>query len=393
MSFLPPPTLRPLHPSTHKPHIQPPRTSPISLTLPPLPALLLLTTLSTHPSLPPTFRGPPTAYLSTALLSNLTLLPASPIYKTLLSHTPLAITLLLLSPPPSSPNNTQTTLPLAFLLGALSTTLGALLAALHAPLPSPLRWKLAAAFAATYIGGTVNYIAIVNILAIPPDFAAAGLAADLVLMALYFIGLFALASRISPSQQAPPPTRPTANPARLSHRALYAAFPVAVAAALATTCCAVAKHAALPAGTDLVLISVVASLLRRWRPLQSYLASAPRAADLAVTLFFATLGATTNLAAVASASIGVVWVAFVVLLVHAVVLAVVGGVVLKLPVRELLVASNANVGGATSAAAFAGACGWRGLVAGAVAVGSFGYVVGTPVGLALFWVAGMFAGW
>ena len=59
-----------------------------------------------------------------------------------------------------------------------------------------------------------------------------------------------------------------------------------------------------------------------------------------------------------------------------------------LPIRELAVASNAAVGGPTTAAAMATAKGWDDLVLPALLVGILGYATGTfvSIGLLSMWV-------
>jgi uncharacterized membrane protein len=78
--------------------------------------------------------------------------------------------------------------------------------------------------------------------------------------------------------------------------------------------------------------------------------------------------------------------AFVCLCVHAVVVALLARFLLRVPVRECLVSSNANVGGSATAAAYAAALGWHELVPGAVLMGAIGYAVATPLGLGLEYV-------
>lgn len=121
------------------------------------------------------------------------------------------------------------------------------------------------------------------------------------------------------------------------------------------------------------------------RPLRPMLKFAPQLGELAITFFFATLGASTNLRAMLTSSCSVVIIALVVLGIHALIMWGVGYKILRLPGRELLVASNANVGGPATAAAFAAAAQWGGIVAGGVLVGTVGYVIGTPLGMVLWW--------
>jgi uncharacterized membrane protein len=54
---------------------------------------------------------------------------------------------------------------------------------------------------------------------------------------------------------------------------------------------------------------------------------------------------------------------------------------LKIPFRELVLASNANIGGPTTAAAMASNKRWKELVLPALLTGIFGYAIATPAGL------------
>ena len=60
-----------------------------------------------------------------------------------------------------------------------------------------------------------------------------------------------------------------------------------------------------------------------------------------------------------------------------------GRYVFRLPPRELYLASNANVGGPTTAAAMAQAKEWKRLVLPALLIGILGYATATAIALAL----------
>jgi hypothetical protein len=61
----------------------------------------------------------------------------------------------------------------------------------------------------------------------------------------------------------------------------------------------------------------------------------------------------------------------------------VGRLLFRLPYPELLLASNANVGGPTTAAAMAGSRRWKSLVLPGILTGIFGYATGTFIGVLL----------
>ena len=59
----------------------------------------------------------------------------------------------------------------------------------------------------------------------------------------------------------------------------------------------------------------------------------------------------------------------------------VGGKILNFPLEDILIASNANIGGPTTAAGMAISQGWTRLVGPAMLVGTFGYAIGTYIGI------------
>jgi uncharacterized membrane protein len=100
-------------------------------------------------------------------------------------------------------------------------------------------------------------------------------------------------------------------------------------------------------------------------------------------VFFAAIAAGADAPALlASAPILIPTVA-IILAVHALVLFGAGSL-LRFSLPELVTASNASVLGATTAPALAAAKGWRDLVTPGVLVGVLGYVIGTPLGIAMW---------
>ena len=59
----------------------------------------------------------------------------------------------------------------------------------------------------------------------------------------------------------------------------------------------------------------------------------------------------------------------------------IGGKILNFPIEVIIIASTANIGGPTTAAGMAIAQGWTHLVGPALLVGSFGYAIGTYIGI------------
>lgn len=60
------------------------------------------------------------------------------------------------------------------------------------------------------------------------------------------------------------------------------------------------------------------------------------------------------------------------------------GKIFKLPFREIVLASNANVGGPSTASAMATSKRWKALILPALLTGIFGYAIATAIGLLVF---------
>ena len=142
------------------------------------------------------------ATLAGMALANCGYLPPHPpevnhVFKFIL---PLAIPMLLYSADVFRILRETGRLLLAFLLGSACTLAGSLLAMALFPLGSlgADGWKIAAALTARHIGGAVNYMAVSEALEISPSIFGAGLAADDLILTLYFTTLYTLAKAIPP---------------------------------------------------------------------------------------------------------------------------------------------------------------------------------------------------
>jgi uncharacterized membrane protein len=142
------------------------------------------------------------ATLAGMALANFGYLPPHPpevdhVFKFIL---PLAIPMLLYSANVLRIVRETGRLLVAFLLGSACTLAGSVLAMALFPLSSlgTDGWKIAAALTARHIGGAVNYMAVSEALEISPSTFGAGLAADDLILTLYFTTLYSLAKAIPP---------------------------------------------------------------------------------------------------------------------------------------------------------------------------------------------------
>ena len=328
-----------------------------------------------------------------AVVSNAGLVPvSSAVYDTIAGPvTNLAIAWLLLAVNLGDMKKAGSSMLGAFGLAVVGVVLGAFLGALvFASALGEQTWRLAGVFTGTYTGGSLNFVAIGKGVGLPQDLWAGATAADALTG-----GLWMAATLLAPlwlSRYFPPIPKeltelsedseggvaehhPLFAPARMS--AMDLAVLLAVGLALITAADLTAK--AVPQVPAILWLTTYALIVghTRWFHRAE---GAMQLGTMVLHLFFIVIGIWARVSEIVS--VGAVVFLYTLTVVGVQGLVVYGGGrLLKLDLGSLSVASQASVGGPSTALAVAVARGWPGMVLPGIIVGLLGYAGGTYLGL------------
>lgn len=282
----------------------------------------------------------------------------------------------------------------AFALACVGTALGAFVGALlFAGAFGDETWKLAGTLTGTYSGGSVNFVAVGRGLGLPGTLFAGATAADNLTTGLWLGATLLLPLWLRRFYPPVPDALLAAEDEEESpedHHPFFARLPVSTLdlALLAATGLALlwvsdALGRALPAIPSVLWLTTLALAVG-----QTPLFRAPRGAlqlgNVSLHLFFVVIGIHSRVAQIVEVGVEVFWYTLVVVAVHGIVVYGVGRWV-RLDLGTLSVASQAAVGGPSSALAVAVSRRWRGLILPGILVGLIGYAVGNYLGFALGW--------
>jgi uncharacterized membrane protein len=286
----------------------------------------------------------------------------------------------------------------AFVIGSIGTVLGTILAYImvgrHLGPSGP---NICAALCGSYIGGSVNFAAIIKGLGADSGAVASAMAADNIAMAIY-IGIimslsarqakwdgFEWAERESNTSQGPD----------MIQNILPSSQSISTALAASAISCSFGGYLANLIGQDSLMLAFSSCFACLAAPLASLatqifsekqsknsasiFAGASSLAGALMSLFFCTIGAQAGSISALQGS-GMLF-AFIAIQLSVHMIFILGiGFIFSIPLPHLLIASNANVGGPTTAAAMAAACNWPSLVQSALLTGSFGYAIANSIG-------------
>lgn len=323
-----------------------------------------------------------------ALLSNSGIVPASsPVYSIIEGPlTSLAIAWLLLAVNLSDLKVAGPRMIGAFLLAGFGTAVGAFVGALTlAGSFGENTWKLAGVFTGTYSGGSVNFVSVARGVELPAFLFSGATAADALttgiwlafcLMLPIWLGRFYPTPILGGSDSTQDQDHPHPFFDRVSLSTLDLGNLVAVGLLLL-----IASEwmgglvPAVPAVLWLTTFALVVGHTKHFRTDRGAL----QLGNLALHFFFVLIGIHSRVSEIASVGVEVFYFTLIVVGVHGLVVFG-GGRLLKMDLGSLAVASQAAVGGPSSALAVAVSREWKGLVLPGIIVGLLGYALGTYLG-------------
>ena len=313
-----------------------------------------------------------------------------------------------------------------YLLASIGTAAGGILAYLL------LKNRIGAAdaksalamFVGTYVGGSVNLVAMADAAGAGKNLVSASIVADNLLMVLYFFVLAALPAsgwilkhyrhpiidrraRIESSEEELAEVKKHHQTHKSRAAEYWKARPVSLsdlATGFAAACMIVAVSKMLAGffegaiagegfavsllrgllGNQYLLITTITTALATFFPnFFGNISGAREVGTFLIHIFFAVIGAPASIALIIRDAPLLLLFAAVIVFMN-LVFSLVFGKLFRYSIEEITVASNANIGGPTTAAAFAIAKGWHSLIFPAILIGTLGYVIGNYYGIFLF---------
>ncbi len=336
--------------------------------------------------------------LITFLLSNLYIIPTkSPTYGIVWSYlVPLAVPLLLFKANIRRIIREAGPTLVAFGIGSVGTLVGTYIAFKTIPLGAE-GWKLAGIFSSTYIGGSMNYVATSEALHLhSSDLLTAGVAADNLVMTIYFLILFALpgvgflrkhfknvhqqnAENMQDTEVFEENSDENPNLLDMGKGLSIGLLAAAISFYL--------QHLIGIQGSAILIITLLVVAVATLFPKQmNAIRGADQIGTFLMQIFFAAIGASANILVVLKVGPILFLFAGLILFVHLIFILIFGRL-FNLDLAEIVIASNANMGGPTTAAAMAVGRRWKSLVIPAILCGTLGYAIATFIGVGMaYWL-------
>ncbi len=284
---------------------------------------------------------------------------------------------------------------IAFIFGAIGTTLGTILGVLTLPLGEKAP-ELAAVFSATYIGGSANFVGVSNAIGFDDsNLLTASVAADNVVGVAFMALLIAIPSvqfvakkfsydansNLYDDDDAEHTEEEQPFSIERAVASLGIAFLIVVLSDI------ISGLIGYPPLRLLILTALTVAMATFAHEKVASLSEAFPIGIAIMYLFLGMIGAGVDIITMLESGMILALFAFIILLVHLITVLTLSKL-FKIGLPEALVGSNACILGPPTAAAMAGALGWKSLVTPAVLCGTFGYATANFIGVSIFGLMG-----
>ncbi|GIO25886.1 DUF819 family protein [Ornithinibacillus bavariensis] len=361
------------------------------------------------------------ALVGAMLLANFNIIPTeSPVYDTVWSYVvPLAIPLLLFQSNILKIWNESGRLLIIFLISSIGTVVGAIVGFFLLKDLIPELYKVVAMMTGSYIGGSVNLAALSARFETPGELISATVVADNLMMALYFLVLMVIPTIAffrkrfrAPHQEL---VEQSSNKENKNQAASYwkgkeislqdIGLAVGSAFALVAISFKLAEIFDKLIPTDgnfiltalngifgdnyLMLTTITLLSVTIFSRFFEKIRGAQEIGTYLIYIFFVVIGVPASIPVIIQ-NAPLLFVLVFVMVALNMFISFLFGKLFKFNLEEIILASNANIGGPTTAAAMAISKGWSKLVAPVLIVGTLGYVIGNYIGAAIGVWLGLF---
>lgn len=355
------------------------------------------------------------ALVGAMILSNLSIIPIeSPVYDQVWEYViPLAIPLLLFRSNIFKIWKESRRLLFIFLISSVGTVVGVAAGFLLLHQFIPELDKIGAMMTGSYIGGGVNFAALSTKFQTPGELVSATVVADNSVMAFYFIVLITLPNitfikkyfkRLYNSNDVANSNQAEAYWKRNEISLKDIAYSISIAFVLVAISFKISElvNEYIPKNNHFmeILVSIIGDqflLLTTFTLVTVALFSkffenlnaSDELGTFLIYIFFVVIGVPASIPIIIKTA-PLLFIFVAVILIFNLSITLFFGKLFKFNIEEMLLASNANAGGPTTAAALAISKGWQGLVGPILIIGTLGYVIGNYVGTLMGYFLGQF---
>lgn len=297
-----------------------------------------------------------------------------------------------------------------FIIGGIGTALGAILGFFILRNHIPELYKMAGMMTGSYIGGGVNFVAMADNFVISKELISALVVADNLNMALYFFVLISIPSipffkknfnhplideleRVGEDEEAK--TRAAAYWDKKEISLKDIAFTIGISFIIVAISDTLAEFlgSVIPTnnfglsllngllGNKYLIITTLTMILATYLPnFFGNINGAQEIGTFLIYIFFVVIGVPASIHLIITKSPLLLLFCAIMVIVNMLFILFIGKL-FKFNLEEILIASNSNIGGPTTAAAMAIAKGWTPLVLPAILAGTLGYIIGNYFGI------------